>query len=142
MPTHRLFLRGPWGYRCLSSEPTSCPSSGKVQFPADWQQCFADWWGTVEFTRVFHAPTNLDPHETVAVIFTGVGGHGTVWVNDHCLGTISSSIETQRFEIRPWLQPTNLLRVEFRCESPAQTCVTDPALRLGLWNLVGLEITS
>lgn len=138
MPTHRIHLKGPWQYEWLGAGDAHLPfpRSGRVTMPADWQSLFGERSGTARFTRRFHRPTNLEPHERVLLAFDGVGGAARIALNGRSLGVIDAPARSARFVVTEFLSLNNELAVELRfdpdrCGQPG-----------GLWGPVAIEIAS
>jgi hypothetical protein len=136
-----MHLRGPWEFEILADETarlgTETSTRGMLRLPISWQEAWGDFRGTVRFLRRFHAPTNLDPHERVFVVFDGVGGSASVSANEKLLGSIPENVGTAEFEITPLLAPNNQLVVELRFLATGEA-----APQGGLWGPVALEIRS
>lgn len=134
---HRINLKGPWEYEWLTSTAVEFPLAGRVKMPGDWRAAFGDAAGRVRFRRPFHRPTNLDDDERVWIAFDGVGGIGTVAINGHALGPLTTSDSPQRFDVTAHLEPNSALVVELEFD-PSQNA-TQPG---GLFASVGIEIES
>jgi len=129
---YRIRLRGPWKYEWL--EPKDRPEgSGTVQMPARWEELFGKRAGRVRFQRRFGRPTNLEPSERVFVVFEGVGGNATVWLNGQPLGQLKGP--RGAFDVTELLRPSNQLVVEV--EYAPDRWPDTPG---GLWGLVLIEI--
>jgi len=135
MPIHRMHLKGPWNTEPAAESADSAPAVERVKLPATWEELFGTYRGKVRFRRRFHQPTNLDPHEHVFLVFDGVGGAGTVTVNETLLGKFEEGVPPPRFDITHLLQVNNEVVVELEYHSDAAT--TSPG---GLWGPVALEI--
>lgn len=131
-----MHLKGPWEVLAApGSEPF--PETRTVTMPQSWRMLFGSQTGTVRFRRAFHRPTNLDPHETVWIVLTQVGGTGQLWLNDQPCGTFDpATASPPRFEITPHLKPRNHLTVEVTFD-PGSTNADG-----GLYGAVALEIVS
>lgn len=156
MPTHRMHLKGPWEYEVLGvatalesaaeshaapnvpATRSDVPLTGTVRMPSAWQDVFGTFRGSIRFQRRFHAPTNLDEHEKVFVVFDGIGGTACVAMNDTLLGEIPRETSTAEFDITRLLEKSNRLRVEIRYNGA--TDQNSP--QGGLWGPVALEIRS
>jgi len=148
MSVHRINLKGPWECELLCADSDGAQRTGnetssqrgatskRVTMPADWTSIFGPTAGRARFVRKFHKPTNLDAEERVFVVFEGVGGEGSVLLNDSDIGRIESSTTAQRFEVTRLLQRFNRLTVELSC-NPAEH-----ESRGGLYAPVALEISS
>jgi hypothetical protein len=132
---HRMHLKGPWQYRLLDSDANANPTAakGRIKLPAAWQDCFADYRGSVRYERHFNCPTNLDPHERVYVVFEEIGGEATIRLNETLLGNAGGGPGPFEFEIKSLLQPRNLLVVDVAFHGGNER----PG---GLWAPVALEI--
>jgi hypothetical protein len=144
MPAHRIRLHGPWEIRWITPAPPR-PFAGEsiaglflkpnlVRMPADWQTLFGPASGTVEFTRVFQWPTNLEPGEQAWLVFDGVGGAAQATLNGEPLGEVT---ETGRFEITSRLASANRLCVEVTFDPTQATIRGAPG---GLHATVALEL--
>lgn len=141
MSSHRIHLKGPWQYCLLSATGAEAApatgelnSAGRIKLPADWQESFGDYRGSVRYERHFNCPTNLDSDERVYVIFTEIGGTATVTLNETELGSTDGGPGPFEFEIKGLLHPRNLLVVDVEF-----TALGEPG---GLWTAVALEIRS
>ncbi len=136
MPSHRMHLKGPWEVFAIPGSDQPCEIR-TVTMPQSWRTLFGSVAGTARFRRAFHRPTNLDPHETVWIVLTEVGGTGRVWLNDQPCGTFDAlSASPPRFEITHHLKPRNHLIVEVTFD-PGSTTAEG-----GLYGAVALEIVS
>ena len=131
MPTHRIYLKGPWDVSRLDRDEPAV----RVVMPASWQTLFGDESGRAEFRRKFNLPTNLEAHEQVWIVFDGLRGEIAVSLNGQRLGQIADSEETAEFEITRHLVLHNELIVDVNFGG------ADPGSRPGgLWGTVALEI--
>lgn len=131
-------LKGPWKYEWLSyanDNATEHVQSGTAKMPQGWQSLFGNRSGRVQFSRVFHQPSNLDANEQVYVVFDGVGGDVVVSVNGVNLGSKSNPSAPFGFDVTPLLRPTNKLvaTIDFKVDDGND----QPG---GLWAPVGIEI--
>lgn len=101
--------------------------------PCGWEQLFGSASGTATFSRKFHRPSNLEPHERVLIVLTGVGGEGTLSLNDKPLSQFAATDSTVEADATSELRPFNVLAVQI---------TFDPAARVagGLFAPVVLEI--
>lgn len=112
MVLHTIRLLGPWDFEWLApTPPRTGAATGSVRMPCDWLSLFGDSAGPCRFSRCFHKPTNLDPHEQVWLVATGVGGTGFARLNTLPLGAVAPFSE---WEITAMLQKFN--RVDFDIE--------------------------
>lgn len=139
---HRIHLKGPWEYRWIAgTEPASPEHSGRVKMPCDWQSIFDQRAGTVRFARRFHKPTGLEPGDTVWLLFDGIGGEISLWLNGEPLAMNTppvSAIHSPALatEITNRLGPSNEIALEV---------TFDPLLskeRGGLWGPVSVVIVN
>jgi hypothetical protein len=79
--------------------------------PRDWQSLFGSDAGCATFSRRFHRPTNLEPHEQVVIVLTGVGGRGTLSLNGEVLSEFASDAEAVEADVTQRLQAFNVLEV-------------------------------
>jgi beta-galactosidase/beta-glucuronidase len=136
MSIHRIHLKGPWDYEWVGDPLSDAAESGRVTMPADWASLFGPAGGRARFRRRFHSPTNLEPEDRVWLVFDGVGGHGTVVLNDEIIGRLRSSDEPQRLDVATRLRPFNAVLVELEF---------DPAVAAnagGLYAPIAIEIES
>lgn len=135
MPVHRIHLRGPWDVTGPWPDPTESGKIRSITMPQRWQALFGSNIGTATFSRWFHQPTNLAQEDRLAIILTGVAGHGETWLNDQSLGKFSARGEAVRLPMQlGQLQLRNRLRIELSCsadQSPG-----------GLYDAVAIEIDS
>jgi hypothetical protein len=162
VPVHRIRLVGPWQYRWQaavidgtddetrsqigdSDEEPGKPSAanfpevveGTVKMPCDWQSVFGLAGGCAAFSRRFHRPSNLESHERVFIVLTGVAGEGTISLNGERLAPIPANVSAVETDVTNHLQAFNLLEL-FLCFSPS----ADLPTRGGLYEAVTLEIRS
>lgn len=137
MPTHRIHLKGPWQYQWLGTADQESPSppAGRVKMPADGQSLFAGRSGRARFSRRFHSPTNLDPHERVLIVIEDVAGTAEIRLNDRELGNVSPETPSGRFDVTGALRPMNELVVEIALDTWGPTASR-------LWSAVAIEIES
>lgn len=141
---HRINLKGPWDFRPVQGVPAETaegradaplPTPGTVKFPADWQMILGDFRGTVNFTRRFNCPTNLEATDRVDLILDGVNGTAEIKLNQQPVGTVREPNHTARFDVTAALQLHNLLEITINWNGPTTELG-------GLWAPVALEITS
>lgn len=132
--SHRIRLRGPWGF-AWREHPENEPTEVRKKHPDDWQEFIGQRSGTVELTRRFHTPSNLDPEERVFIILEGVRGTGQIQLNDVRLGEFDQSRFTWEFPVPLPLPFSNLLRIVITF--PA---ADSPEALTGLYGPVALEI--
>ncbi len=89
------------------------------------------------FSRRFHRPTNLEPHERVFLVFEGIGGAGRVRLNDEPLGQVTLNDRPIEFDVTGRLAPFNRIDVELQF-TPSDTVPSQG----GLYGAVALEIRS
>ena len=116
MSVHRIRLIGPWEFAWRSStgvgvESDSGAESGTIKMPCDWQSIFGSRGVKVAFSRRFHRPTNLESHEQVLVVLTGVGGSGTIRLNGSSLLEFRA-LDSVEVDVTNKLEAFNLLEVE------------------------------
>lgn len=135
MSPHRIHLRGPWIVRALVPPASSQGQTveRRVTMPADWASSAGPSTSLAIFERRFQWPTVLEPDERAWLVFEGLGGQGSVALNETRIGDLDS--QPTRFDITDSLRSTNLLRVELEF-APAPHCENSG----GLWGLVLLEI--
>ncbi len=122
--THSIRLHGPWEYTLANGE------SGTIKIPA----AIETTGDHATISRRFNWVAAIQPDERVFVVFTAVGGTGSVELNGTRLGTIE--VPPTEFEITGLLQPGNQLRMVLRLdEFPAN-------LPRGFVGSVRLEIRS
>ena len=145
---HRMNLRGPWNYcwlRCIDAEQ-NLEAVETAKMPASWQSLFQELSGTVQFSRAFGCPTNLNRGAKVFLVLDGVGGSGTVSLNESTLGEVSTTHRREkssstlagnsiRFEITQMIRQRNLVTITLTFDA-----VKEADTPGGLWGLVGLEI--
>jgi len=105
--------------------------------PCDWHSLFGPVVGPATFRRRFHRPSNLEPHERVWLICTGVRGRGSVSLNDELLSEFSSDGEAVECEVTSRLQPFNVVSIRLSVSSSEEH--QPPG---GLFEPVVLEIRS
>lgn len=142
MSVHRIRLIGPWDYGWSPTEilttVTSLPTAGSVKMPCDWQTLFGSLGGRATFSRKFHCPTNLEPHEQVVIVLSEVGGEGQIFLNDDLLFQFPAGSESPEVNVTQHLQRFNVLEVVLQF-----TPSTDiPATAGGLFGPVMIEIRS
>jgi len=124
---HRIRLAGPWERVWIF--PTGHPG-GTVQMPCDWTTACGAVAGRVRFTRRFHRPTNLEQHERVWLVTSGVGGNGLLTLNGAPLGELAAPWE---WNLTNFLKPFNELAIEI-------AFVPAPGVTGGLYAPFFLEI--
>jgi hypothetical protein len=114
MSVHRIRLLGPWEYRwhVVLQETVPAAVSGTTTIPQTWQQLFGSVSGRAAFSRKFHRPTNLEPHERVFLVLTAVRGAGRVELNSVSLGEFTSEGECVEFDATDFLQAFNMLSID------------------------------
>ncbi len=139
MSVHRIRLAGPWGYTWLESLDHKKPEqvSGTIKIPADWQVVFGLVAGSAIFSRKFHRPTNLEPHEQVVMHFKGIAGSGEIRLNDVVLMKFPESAGVLECDITTSMQAFNRLEIQLRFDPSIS-----PATRGGLYDDVAIEIRS
>lgn len=137
---HTIRLKGPWDYTWLepvrTGEEKSPWTSGQVQAPVSWKDCFGDRAGCVRWSRRFQSPTNLASHERVLLALEGIRGVERVCLNGSVLPMLLLENYEQKYDLTDRLRPTNLIEIETRHSDEG-----DPA-QSGLWSPVVLEIWS
>ncbi len=136
--SHRIQLKGPWDYEwklAIAEELELTSQSGTVRMPRDWQSIFGHRSGTAEFRRKFHRPTNVESHETVILVFTGIRGRISAWLNRDRLGDFTGTDIAVEFDVTLLLKEFNELRVEIAFDPQAERDVSG-----GLYGVVALDI--
>ena len=134
MQPHRIQLNGPWTYEWIGREEIRAEPL-RIKLPAAWLDLFGPVAGNVRFRRSFGKPTNLESNEQVFLCFDGIGGTGTVRLNNRELGTLDGNQTTARYDVTGLLESRNTLLVEL-CFAPDES----PAEPGGLWRPVAIEI--
>ena len=141
MQPHRIHLNGPWTYERIAREDNRGSDGDRrakpvrVKLPAAWLDLFGPVTGNVRFRRSFGKPTNLESNERVFLCFDGIGGTGTVRLNDRELGPLDGNQTSARYDVTGLLESRNTLLVEL-CFAPDES----PAEPGGLWRPVAIEI--
>ena len=142
MSVHRIRLIGPWDYDWnptgIPVAATNLPAMGSVKMPCDWQSLFGSQAGRATFSRKFHCPTNLEAHEQVAIVLSGVGGEGQVLLNGDLLFEFPAGSESPEVDVTQHLQRFNVLEVNLQFTPSTDT----PATPGGLFGAVMIEIRS
>ena len=137
MSVHRIRLIGPWDYVWLgATDPTmDAPPTvgGTIKMPCDWQSIFGPRAGRATFSRQFHRPTNLEPHERVFIVLTGVGGAGRFSLNGLAMGDFDGKDKSAEAEVTNKLESFNQLEITIEF-------APDDASLGGLYDAVALEI--
>ena len=149
---HRIALKGPWYYEWLGElaagrgtqsgnrNPDNIaaavpePDVRRVRMPSDWESLFGSQSGRVRFSRRFHCPTGLDSETRVFVSFTGLGGRGSVLLNQQFLGGVHQCREPVCFDVTALLEPSNMLEVVL------EYCPDTDGSPGGIWGTVYVEI--
>ena len=105
------------------------------KIPSDWQVLFGAAAGVAVFSRKFHRPTNLEPHEQVVLHFKGIAGHGEIRLNDVVLMSFPETNGSLECEITNSMQAFNRLEIQLQFD-PLQS----PSTRGGLFDDVAIEI--
>ena len=110
---HRIRLLGPWEFAWEGSAGGETPlvTEGTTAMPCDWNGLFGAVAGTAIFRRRFHRPSNLEAHERVWLICTGVRGRGSVSLNETLLSEFTSDGEAVECEVTSHLQPFNVVSI-------------------------------
>jgi hypothetical protein len=112
---HTIRLRGPWEYEPLENflaPEAELPPPGKITMPADWGETLGpEFRGRVRYTRFFHLPTNLEPHERVWLEFESVDCAAHILLNEHHVGAFVGRDGEVQFDVTMKLQPRNRLDV-------------------------------
>ncbi|MBX3412842.1 MAG: hypothetical protein KF708_09155 [Pirellulales bacterium] len=139
---HAMRLAGPWHYEVLKTyvegkyQPPATPIGGTAKLPADWsQELGRDFRGRVRYTRSFHRPTNLDPHESVWLVIEGADAAVAVSLNGEPLGEFAGYALTFERDVTNLLAPNNQLQVDV--ELPVLTPAYERAMRPGRHDLSG-----
>jgi hypothetical protein len=106
---HPFRLHGPWDYEILSG--AAAAPRGRLRLPCDgaWLPRPA-FHGRVQFRRVFHRPTNLEPHERLWLACEA-GARGSLSCNGRLLGGVDDRAPAE-FEITSLLADSNELLME------------------------------
>ena len=89
------------------------------------------------FSRRFHRPTNLEPHERVFLVFDGIGGEGRITLNNEPLGQVELTDRPIECEVTSRLLAFNQVDVALQF-TPSDTVPSQG----GLYGTVALEIRS
>lgn len=114
---HPIRLHGPWGCQPLArSGDGPVPPPSRVFPPCTWETaCGSDFFGTVRFTRTFHPPSALDPHERVWLVVEGADARGEVSLNGQRLGSVEGYALAAEWEVNDLLQGQNELTIDVEC---------------------------
>ena len=130
---HRIHLGGPWEYFWRTFDEGNSPQGvgtktieeypqrGRANMEATWEQLFEDQPGEAVFRRAFHWPTPAEPPHEVWLLFEGIGGQGTVQLNDVILGNFDGANEQRRFLVTDQLILRNQITVRMTCEPGHRT---------------------
>ncbi len=130
---HPIRLRGPWNWQTLPPGP---PQQGRLTVPGDWAAALGtDFQAPLRLTRNFRPPAQLDPHERLFLVVSGVDPAGFVAVNGQALGQIAAYPHRHEWDITPLLQRANTIEIAVS----GDTAGSPPArpLRPGRQNLPG-----
>ena len=105
--------------------------------PCDWHSLFGSVVGTATFRRRFHRPSNLEPHERVWLVCTGVRGCGTISLNDVLLSEFTSDGEAVECDVTSHLPPFNVVSIRLSAGG-----IEEHQPPVGLFQPVVLEIRS
>jgi hypothetical protein len=132
---HRIHLRGPWqaAWCDENGHPLSAPI--RLRHPDNWPAFVANRAGRVLLERTFHAPTNLEPHESVFVVLTGVRGEGEVRLNGQSLGKFDDRNLAYEFAVPLPLPFSNSLVIQVAFPASASDRPD-----VGVYGAVALEI--
>jgi len=103
--THNIRLHGPWEYVLANGE------SGTIKIPA----VIETTGDHATVARRFNWVAEIEPNEHVFVVFTAIGGTGSVELNGTRLGAIEAP--PTEFEITGLLQPGNQLQLELQLDN-------------------------
>lgn len=138
MSSHRIQLKGPWEVlhpEVSINSPSSNRSKVTTTMPQEWRTLFGDVGGTAQFHRKFHRPSNLESHERIFLVLTGVCGQTKVRLNRRLIGEFASPDHMIELDISSLMNSFNLLEVEITFDPTA-----DPNLPGGLYGVVALDI--
>ncbi len=157
-------LHGPWHYEplartCIHADgridelPGGLPAAGTMKLPAVWHGTPLDGFrGRVRWTRRFHGPRSLEPHERLWLVFNGVDYFADVSLGGRLLGRHEGYFDSFDFDVTPLIRPRNELVVDVAC--PAEADPTRPHMVRGrreslcprfvggIWRDVVLEVRS
>lgn len=115
MAVHRIRLMGPWDFDWSGTDSSSAsPQRGSIKMPCTWRSLFGNEKGHATFSRRFHRPTNLESHEKVVLVFSGLGGDGDVSLNGVRLRSFTLADQTLECDVTERLLPFNQLQVAIR----------------------------
>lgn len=134
-PPHRIHLRGPWQAAWWDELGQSLGEPVRLRHPDNWLSFVAGRSGRVVLRRTFHSPTNLDPHESVFVILTGVHGHGEIALNNNPLGHFNESANACEFAVPLPLPFSNSLAIDVTFAA-----ATPDVPDVGVFGVAALEI--
>lgn len=139
MAVHRIRLAGPWEFAWQDAKGIPAPerTSGTIKIPCDWKSLFGDVAGKATFARKFHRPTNLEPQEQVAIVFSGVAGSGLIQLNGLSILEFTDVNGRMECDVSRSLVPFNRLEVTLKFDPLTRT-----AARGGLFDDVAIEIRS
>lgn len=124
MYPHRILLRGPWDAQPLAATrlrrdgsleelPDPVPPPLKVVMPGNWRdQGLGGFSGRVRFRRGFGWPKPLAEHERLWLILESVDTFAEVNLNGKTLGRVEGPFLPAEFEITPYVEARNELRVD------------------------------
>jgi beta-mannosidase len=164
MYPHRIRLRGPWSFEPLARTlvhpdgrreplPGSVPAPGRMPVPASWHGTVLDGFrGLVRWRRHFHAPSTLEPHERLWLVFDAVDYFAEASLNRALLGRHEGYFDRFEFDVTDQIRSGNDLSVEVDCPDeaiPRQRRLIRGSLETlpspfaaGLWGDVVLEVRS
>lgn len=137
---HSIRLLGPWNFEWDESQEHSGMfiSSGTTNMPRDWRSLFGNVAGTATFTRRFHRPSNLEPHEQVWLVCRGIGGSGELSLNKSLKVEFASRGEAIEFDVTSALEQFNHLSIRLTLKE--EELAIQSSDRLGLFDAVALDI--
>jgi hypothetical protein len=113
---HIIRLRGPWEFRVVlqlgpDENPELALPAGRVEVPCDWSASLGgDFCGRVVYRRPFKWPAQLEPGQSVTLVFDGVRQSAQVQLNGKSLGSFGP--DPAWLDITSLLKPHNELLVE------------------------------
>jgi hypothetical protein len=120
---HTIRLRGPWQIEALlrfvpdalgevHEETSQLPIANETSVPGDWAFALGeDFRGRARYVRRFGLPTNLEPQETVTLVFGEVESQATIELNGTLLGEQRKADGERRYEVTQLLKLRNELRI-------------------------------
>lgn len=135
MATHRIRLRGLWGFEWVTAPP-ALPSDrrvGRLALPTTWREGLGPHAGTVRLSRRFGRPPEPDSSDRVWLEIRCRGVHVTAVLNGDQIG--ASTEGALRVEVTGRLAARNRLDLDLSSDEPSGPDAPLPEVALAFEDL-------